>query len=36
MKVKIICPNCDGTGIDPETGKECEECKGEGIVEAEK
>jgi len=36
QKIKITCPNCDGIKIDPETGKKCEECNGEGIVEAEK
>ena len=30
----IICPNCDGTGIDEETGKKCLDCNGKGKVTA--
>jgi len=28
----IICPNCDGTTIDEETGKKCMDCNGTGKV----
>ena len=34
MKSKtIICPNCDGTGKDPETENKCMECQGKGRLE---
>jgi len=33
-KKKILCPNCDGTKVDPETGEKCKECNGTGYVEA--
>ena len=33
-KISITCPNCDGSGIDPETNEKCKECNGTGKVEA--
>lgn len=29
----IICPNCDGDGIDPETNEKCVDCNGKGKAE---
>lgn len=30
---KGVCPNCDGTGTDPEKGGKCAECNGNGWIE---
>lgn len=32
-KVTITCPNCDGTGIDPNDGQKCKDCDGSGTVQ---
>ena len=29
---KVTCPNCKGTGVDPEKGGVCENCEGAGEV----
>jgi DnaJ-class molecular chaperone len=31
--IKAVCPDCGGTGLDPDTGTDppCEECKGSGV-----
>ena len=29
----IECPDCEGEGIDPDTGEECEKCDGTGRVD---
>lgn len=28
----VTCPNCEGSGIDPNTGETCETCWGSGQV----
>ena len=34
MKAKKgLCPNCDGTRIEPEVGSKCTECNGTGSIE---
>jgi DnaJ-class molecular chaperone len=34
-KKKVVCPECDGEGVDVFTGTICFLCKGEGSVLAE-
>lgn len=32
MPEPMTCQNCEGTGIDPNTGETCETCWGEGVI----
>ncbi len=32
-QTKGACPNCDGTGHDPDKAGKCPDCNGTGLIE---